>query len=189
MSIDLNSEKQTQFFHWTLLGIFLYCFVYMITNFSIGKKRYAVFNPEFMSQFNQENQEVFGKDAPKGGHPDDGNGYYSQKLSYLDWYEFQNWQRAHMNYLEQIAIVVTMVFITAIHQPMWAMVSIYVMVIGRILYGLGYCRGGPKGRVLGAIIADIGLLSVLIGGFYSVFSWDKDQARYLPISVEKFTSL
>ena len=77
--------------------------------------RYKVFNEEFMKQFNEEHQAAFGTDAPKGGHPDDGNGYYSQKLSDKDWYDFQNAQRAHYNFLETVIPVAIMTSITAIN--------------------------------------------------------------------------
>ena len=104
------------------------------------------------------------------GHPDDGNGYYAAKLGYAEWYEFNNWSRTHMNFLETIAPVLAMTFITAVRQPLWAMISVFTLVLGRLLYAIGYCKAGPKGRVCGAIITDLGLLSVAIGGFVSVFS-------------------
>ena len=122
-----------------------------------------------MSQFNAEHQAAFGSDAPKGGYPDDGNGYYSQKLSYADWYIFNNWQRAHMNFLETFTAVAVMTLITAINQPLWGLISIWTLVVGRIFYGFGYCQKGPGGRLLGALITDIALLAVMIGGFVSVF--------------------
>ena len=140
-----------------------------------------------MSQFNEAHQEAFGTDAPVGGHPDDGNGFYADKLSYHDWYVFNNWQRSHMNFLETFAPVAAMTLITAINQPMWACVSIYVLCAGRVAYTIGYRTGGPGGRLVGAILVDIALLSVLVGGFYSVFSWDT--SRILPISAEKFAAV
>ena len=158
------------YFNLTLLGLALFTFLYHIMTFSVGKARSKAFNKEFMSQFNTEHQAAFGTDAPVLGHPDDGNGYYAQKLGYAEWYEFNNWSRAHMNFLETIAPVMTMVFITALRQPLWACISIYTMVFGRLIYALGYCKAGPKGRVLGAIIVDLGLLSVFVGGFWSIFT-------------------
>ena len=67
-----------------------YGFVYFVTAMTSGAKRFKIFTPEFMEQFNQEHQEAFGTDAPVGGHPDDGNGYYAAKLSYAQWYDFNN---------------------------------------------------------------------------------------------------
>ena len=68
--------------------------------------------------------------------------------------------------------VTVMACITAVNQPVWACISIWCLILGRTLYALGYCKSGPKGRLIGAIITDIGLLSVLIGGFVSVFTWE-----------------
>ena len=96
-----------------------------------------------MSQFNEEHQKAFGTDAPIGGHPDDGNGYYAQKLSYGDWYVFNNWQRTHMNFLETISPVAVMTLITAINAPLLANICIWILVTGRIVFAFGYCKGGP----------------------------------------------
>ena len=47
-----------------------------------------------------------------------------------------NWQRAHLNFLETYSVVVVMSLITAINQPLWASVVGYALVLGRIFYGL-----------------------------------------------------
>ena len=80
------------YFGLTLLGLTFYVFVYLCTAFSMGYIRRKIFTKEFMAQFNEEHQEVFGTDAPPLGHPDDGNGYYARKLSYGDWYTLNNWK-------------------------------------------------------------------------------------------------
>ena len=85
--------------------------VYLITAFSTGKVRKECFSEEFMSQFNGEHQKAFGTDAPVGGLPDDGNGYYSKKLPYKDWYVFNNWVRAHLNFLETMMPNIVMIAI------------------------------------------------------------------------------
>ena len=61
-----------------------------------------------------------------------------------------------------------MSFITAINQPLWAAVVGYALVLGRISYGIGYCNLGPKGRLLGAILWDLGLLAVFAGAITSL---------------------
>lgn len=40
-----------------------------------------------------------GSDIKAGGYPDSGSGFYSRNLSYEQWYELNNGQRAHMNYV------------------------------------------------------------------------------------------
>ena len=189
MTEQLNTADKAMFFQLTLLGFAFYAILYFFVAFSQGGIRKKIFNKEFMSQFNEEHQAAFGSDAPVGGLPDDGNGYYASKLSYGDWFTFNNWQRAHLNFLETIMPVAVMTFITSINQPLWACISIYTLVLGRLMYAVGYCKGGPKGRVAGAIVTDLALLAVAVGGFYSVFTWDTEQARLLPISPEKFSTL
>ena len=49
-----------------------------------------------MDQFNDELRNNYldaESVAPAGGVPDTGNGYFSQRLSYANWYMFNNWQR------------------------------------------------------------------------------------------------
>ena len=111
---------------------------------------------------------------------------------------FNNWQRAHLNFLETYSVVVVMSFITAINQPLWAAVVGYALVLGRIFYGLGYCHIGPKGRLLGAILWDFGILAVFAGAIASLVQWtpsaagstfDPTSVRVLPISTVKFKAL
>ena len=169
--IAATASKDTTYFALTLLGLSGIAIVYTITAMSVGMKRGKIFTKEFMSQFEEECQEALGHSAPMGGNPDDGNGYFSRKLSYADWYEFNNYQRSHLNFLETIMPVVVCVFITSINQALWACISVFVLLIGRICYAIGYQKGGPKGRLVGAILWDLGMLSVLIGSFVSVFQW------------------
>ena len=44
-----------------------------------------------MSQFDEDHIKALGYKAQVDGHPDDGNGHFSLKLSYVDWYLFNNW--------------------------------------------------------------------------------------------------
>ena len=45
------------------------------------------------------------------GHPDAGDGRYSDKLPYKQWVEFNNAVRVHMNFVEMLpVIVVTFIF-------------------------------------------------------------------------------
>ena len=129
-----------------------------------------------MSQFDKQHLEAFGQPAPKGGYPDSGNGFYANKLSYAHWYELNNWQRAQMNLLETIVPVSVMIGITAINQPFIACICAGVFFVGRVLYAFGYCCGGPKGRLPGAIITDLALLGALGGAFYSIFTWESSDS-------------
>ena len=189
MSLDsINSDLNALFLVCAMLCIVLVSVVYFFTAFCQGKIRSRVFNAEFMSQFDTEHQEAFGKPAPVGGYPDCGNGFYSEKLSYKDWYDLNNWQRAQMNILETIIPFSVMVGITAINQPMMAAICSLVFLLGRIMYACGYCRGGPKGRIPGAVLSDLAILGALGGAFWSIFTWQESETvdemnfKILPIS-------
>ena len=142
-----------------------------------------------MSQFNDMHQEAFGTEPSAGGYPDSGNGYYSQKLSYKDWYEFNNWQRAQNNFLETLAPVIVMTLMTAITQPLMAVVCTGLLIVGRFIYSLGYCKFGPPGRLVGAIIVDLVLIAILVGSFMTIFSWPVDKDQIMPISIDKYIEI
>lgn len=177
------------YFQLYLLLVVLFMILYFFVLFCQGKKRQQVFNAEFMAQFDSEHQEAFGTKPSKGGYPDCGNGYYAQKLSYKDWYEFNNWQRAQNNFLETLTPVVVMTFMTAITEPLMACICVAVLIVGRLLYSLGYCYVGPKGRLVGAILVDLVLIALLVGSIMTIVNWPTDESnpRILPISYKKFT--
>ena len=64
--------------------------------------RKRVFNRDYMTGFEGEHRDAFLGETPLPdlGFPDTGNGYFSKKISYKEWYEFNNAQRAHMNFVE-----------------------------------------------------------------------------------------
>ena len=65
-----------------------------------GRLRGTIFTEEFMKQnFGAEHKSATGFEIEKGGYPDMGNGVYSQRLPYKDWYAFNNAQRCHYNYV------------------------------------------------------------------------------------------
>ena len=132
-----------------------------------------------MSQFDQLHQEAFGTPATVGGYPDTGNGFYSDKLSYKDWFIFNNWQRAQMNFWETFAPVVVMTGITAINLPITAAVSGFTFCLGRIIYSIGYCAKGPSGRIVGAILFDIATIVVFVGAIVSLSYWKLDDKTQL----------
>lgn len=52
-------------------------------------------------------------------------------------------------------------FVAGIYFPIPISVIGVVMIIGRLIYSIGYVNGGPKGRLVGAIIGDLILLGQL----------------------------
>ena len=154
-----------------LLSMALSTTVYFFLGACQGKIRRQIFNKDFMAQFNELHQEAFGTTLPFGGYPDTGNGIYAEKLSYKDWFTFNNWQRAHLNFWETIAPVFTLLLICAIHQRTLAVVCGFTIFFGRVIYSLGYCAKGPKGRLVGAIMYDLAFVAAFVGSIITLTKW------------------
>jgi len=138
-----------------LLAIFGMTVVYfLIGMIFVNVARKKTFTQEFMEKnFADEHKKAFGAAAPKGGYPDMGYGRYSQRLSYEDWYNFNNAQRVHYNYLEMLPVVVITGLISGLFYPICAAIAIGAWTLGRIVYTIGYVTSGPNLRVPGAVLA------------------------------------
>ena len=94
--------------------------------------------------------------APTDGFPDFGNGYFSKVLSYADWLRLNSAERIHANNVEHVFICALNVAVAALNYPFLGFVGAWVMVFGRLLFSLGYYCYGPRGRLVGALITDLG---------------------------------
>jgi hypothetical protein len=79
----------------------------------IGGLRRKLFSAEFFAKHFPTL-----KPLPKGGYPDMGNGRFSAKLSDEEWLKFNYAQRAHQNYVEGAASILTFLVCTARQQSM-----------------------------------------------------------------------
>ena len=52
-------------------------------------------------------------------------------------------------------------FIAGIYFPIPSAVIGAAMMVGRIMYSIGYVNGGPHGRLIGAAVGDLALLGYL----------------------------
>ena len=152
--MNILADNHPELFPWVLVvmsAISLQCFLIPFV-FTV-RVRSRVFNKEFMAQFEAEHKAAFPEDtaAPPIGFPDMGNGYFSKKLSYADWFHFNNAQRVHYNFLEALPFVLVLIFITALKQPLAALILSSIYFVGRLLYLIGYVRGGPNLRMIGAV--------------------------------------
>lgn len=144
----------------SIVGIAIQC---LIVGFVGGSLRSKLFSKEFMeAHFGEEHWKAFGEVIGKGGYPDTGSGRYSQHLNYKDWYEFNSRQRAHYNYLEQVAIIVSLVLVAGVAYPVAAGIIGWAYFVGRILYTIGYIKKGPSGRIAGVAIIDLALLAAIV---------------------------
>lgn len=90
-----------------------------------------------------------------------GSGLYSTKLSYKQWYDFNNAQRAHYNYIEMAPTTFVWLFIAGLYFPIPAAAVGLALFIFRIIYTIGYVKSGPRGRSIGALGNDLCLLGLL----------------------------
>jgi len=87
-------------------------------------------------------------------------------LTYQQWYEFNNAQRIHYNYLEWIASNLTFLIISGIYFPIPSAAIGAGIILARIIYTCGYSSKGPQGRFIGVALnslltlAQIGLTIV-----------------------------
>eukprot|EP01017_Pseudomicrothorax_dubius_P010231 TRINITY_DN13623_c0_g1_i1.p1 TRINITY_DN13623_c0_g1~~TRINITY_DN13623_c0_g1_i1.p1 ORF type:complete len:149 (+),score=29.68 TRINITY_DN13623_c0_g1_i1:138-584(+) len=83
--------------------------------------RLRVFNKKFMQEnFGEEHSKELKTALPDAGFPDMGNGRYSAKLSYKDWFQFNVAQRVHQNFLEAIGIIIPATLIAGVKFPVYA---------------------------------------------------------------------
>jgi hypothetical protein len=101
-------DNHPELFPYVMLVMVIIAFVcFMIPFVYTVRVRYQVFNKDFMQQFWAEHKEAFPEHTIEqfektGGFPDMGSGVFSKKLSYADWFKFNNAQRVHYNFLESL---------------------------------------------------------------------------------------
>ena len=80
-----------ELYPWVMLVAGAISFECLIIGFLAGGLRRKIFTEEFLeTNFGETHKKEIGSLPPKAGYPDHGNGVYGDKLSYKDWYEFQN---------------------------------------------------------------------------------------------------
>jgi glutathione S-transferase len=70
--------------------------------------------------------------------------------------EFDSVQRAHQNTLESYPIVMLQMLVSGLAYPVASAVFGGLWTIGRVIYGYGYGKSGPTGRMVGAIVSHLG---------------------------------
>ena len=131
--------------------------------------RYSFFSKEVMDKFSAQHKEAFGEDTDvqKGGHPDSGNGMYSEKLSYKHWFEYNNKVRVAQNTVEQLPGTICILLIGGIYHPFWAQICSILYVFGRLVYLYGYTSKGPDGRLIGAIGGTAPIYALIVASLVS----------------------
>ena len=116
---DFKVSKEMNF---VFLGLLLIVIEYLLVIYCITvKTRIHAFRRRHMRDFDEIHKKEFGKDkSPRFGFPDCGNGYFAQSLSYKDWFNMNNGQRAQGNFLEHLFFYLVVTFITGLWDWRWA---------------------------------------------------------------------
>jgi len=104
----------------------------------------------------------FGSSISKGGHPDNGLGRFSDKLDFITWIKLQNAQRVHLNYLEGLPSYLMNLLIAGLFYPKPASALGVIHLLGRELYGRGYRKNGPGGRLKGYMLVSLSSLTLMV---------------------------
>eukprot|EP00938_MAST-03A_sp_MAST-3A-sp1_P003452 g3452.t1 len=75
-------------------------------------------------------------------------------------------QRGHQNTLETLATVQLLGLLNGVAFPRFSAACLGLYAVGRILYGRGYAKHGPKGRRTGAILSHLGDLPLMLCTFF-----------------------
>ena len=161
---------ETFFAHYPGYGIILFlciaiCLQVQSEAFHIGALRRRFFDKSF---FEKHFPQL--RDAYKMGYPDQGTGRFADKLTDEQWLQFNNAQRAHQNYLEQLPTILVLLLISGLGAPRVAVPLAIVFMVGRWLYGKGYRAEGPVGRMTGTKVMYIGVIGLLFTALYTCFT-------------------
>ena len=169
--INFVSIEVDPLYPYVMLVAALICTECMIIGFMAGSKRSTIFNKQFMEDnFAEVHFKEVMQGLPKGGYPDTGNGLYSDKLSYKDWFQFNLDQRAHKNFLEQLTIVVFSILVSGIVYPAWAIGFGSLHAVARVVFTAGY-RGSPKGRMIGGPFVMLSCMALIVLDFVALSVW------------------
>ena len=162
-------------------------------------RRKQAFTVEYMRQFHTEHAQAFpeiyanlsgealtarlDKDLA-GGLPDVGNGRYSQKLTYEKWLAMNNAMRSHMNFYEQISISIVLGLVAAVGYPWIGLGAILGVLVGRILFTMGYTMCGGRRTGLGGCLNCLGLLAGIVGSVMTVIKITMDLNSVGELTIE-----
>jgi uncharacterized membrane protein YecN with MAPEG domain len=135
---------------WALAAVLLVVFEGAIFSLMVGRVRSRVFNGQFMDEkFGDLHFKTFQSAVSKNGYPDMGNGRYSEHLNYRDWYDFNNAQRVHYNYLENVNSYVVYLLAAALYHPFEAAILGAIIFVFRLVYAITYLRSGSDNPLRG----------------------------------------
>lgn len=85
---------------WILAEVVLITIHIWITGMLMASVRKRFFSKDFFEKRFPQYKSLSHVMKPDGGYPDDGQGRLADQLDDEQWFTFNNYRRAHMNYLE-----------------------------------------------------------------------------------------
>eukprot|EP01065_Artemidia_motanka_P048421 TRINITY_DN7790_c0_g1_i1.p1 TRINITY_DN7790_c0_g1~~TRINITY_DN7790_c0_g1_i1.p1 ORF type:complete len:175 (+),score=41.08 TRINITY_DN7790_c0_g1_i1:72-596(+) len=163
-------------YEWVVLNAVMICVMCFFTSLIPGLARGRYFTKAF---FEKNFPELKGT-IPDSGYPDCGSGRYSQKLSHAEWEGFNNAQRVHVNFVENVTTYVVLTLATGLFHTGWALKCSAAIIVGRFAYTLGYTNIGAKGRIPGALLSLLGLIGLVGGAVHGCVTYGGGQG-YLSV--------
>ena len=172
MSVDYIRVEVPELYPAVMATAGAIAFQCLIIGFSAGGSRKTMFAADKMKEkFGEQHQKDFGKDPPKGGYPDHGDGRYGNAvLSYTDWIKFSLSQRSHKNFLEQVTIVVFLLLTIGFVWPEVALAFGALHFIFRFIFVFGY-RKGSKWRMIGGMPINFSLFAMFVIAIVACSIW------------------
>ena len=132
--------------------------------------RRAAMTQEHLAQFDAEHKAAFGESSKVDmlGQPDQGTGWYSKKLGYKEWVQFNSAQRIIMNYVESFPYLIVSSLVAGFYFCEVAIACVFLTLLGRIAYAVGY-KKSPQYRTAGGIIIQLSALLLMALAFASSF--------------------
>ncbi|CDW73034.1 mapeg family protein [Stylonychia lemnae] len=166
MVLNIIPDNHADLFPYVLIVMTAICLECFLTSFIQGSKR-KVFT-KIMEKFKDQHLQDFNKKPAAIGHPDCGYGRYSDELTYKEWFDYNNAQRVHLNFVEQLPIMMVLIYLAALKQPLAALILSCTYFACRLAYAISYIGGGPNLRIV-ATAPSFGIKWTLYGlSFYTV---------------------
>ena len=153
-----------------LLTIMLMNLLLLYTQLFVGgKSRGESFNKKHMDIFAAEHANA-NVALNTAGYPDCGEGRYSDKLEYKDWYNYASNVRSAANLIEHFPFIIGTLAIGGLFLPITATAVGFIQFFARVTYIIGYQRGGPKGRIVGALAGHLSIVLFSLVAFLAAIS-------------------
>ena len=155
---------------WTLVECLVLIVLCALNSVPVMRARKRLFTSELLSQFSAAAEKETGKQPDKNGYPDMGDGRYGKALSLLDWITMTKTQRTHLNFVEQLPMLIFGLIGAALFDPFTTQFLGLAFIILRVAFIALYIFN-PNLRGLAsapALIITCYMVFIIVRGLLSV---------------------